>query len=166
MFNRKNEMTKFTHQPVKFPKLRTHGLASVKGAMFGMTRNNGTRAHQGVDLALNKGFRCYAVENSTVVTTSQEFGGHGFVVIIQMNCPDKKELHGLFAFYSHLSRIDVRVGQVIKAGHQVGLSGDTGNAKGMTTVERGGHLHFEIRTKRIAGVGLQNRLDPLPFINY
>ena len=157
-------MTKFTHQPVKNPKLRTHGLASVRGAMFGMTRNNGKRAHQGVDLALDKGYRCYAVENGTVVTTSTEFGGHGFVVILQMNCPDKPQLHGLFAFYSHLSRIDVKVGQTIKAGHQIGLSGDTGNAKGMDTIEKGGHLHFEIRTQRIAGIGLQNRIDPLPFI--
>jgi murein DD-endopeptidase MepM/ murein hydrolase activator NlpD len=158
-------MTKFTHQPVKFPKLRTHGLASVKGAMFGMTRNNGKRAHQGVDLAVDKGFRCYAVENGTVVTTSTEFGGHGFIVILQMNCPDKPQLNSLFAFYSHLSRIDVKVGQTIKAGEQIGLSGDTGNAKGMDTIDKGGHLHFEIRTQRIAGIGIQNRIDPLPFIN-
>jgi len=157
-------MLKFTHQPVKYPKLRTHGLASVRGAMFGMTRNGGTRAHQGVDLALDKGYRCYAVEKGTVVTTATEWGGHGFVVIIQMDCPHNPILHGRFAFYSHLSRIDVKVGQSVKAGKQIALSGDTGNAKGMTTVERGGHLHFEIRTQRIAGVGLQNRLDPLPFI--
>jgi murein DD-endopeptidase MepM/ murein hydrolase activator NlpD len=158
-------MTKFTHQPVKLPKLRTHGLASVRGAMFGMTRNNGTRAHQGVDLALDKGNKCYAVENSTVVTTSTEFGGHGFIVILQLNCPENPKLHGLFAFYSHLSRIDVKVGLTIKAGGQIGLSGDTGNAKGMDSIDKGGHLHFEIRTQRIAGLGLQNRIDPLPFIN-
>ena len=156
---------KFTHQPVKYPKLRTHGLASARGAMFGMTRNGGTRAHQGVDLALDKGFRCYAVENGTIVTTSTEFGGHGFVVIIQLNCPDKLQLHNRFAFYSHLSRIDVKVGQKIKAGEQIGLSGDTGNAKGMTTIEKGGHLHFEIRRQRIAGIGLQNRIDARRFIN-
>ncbi len=155
---------KFTKQPVKYPILRTHGLASVRGATFGMTRNNGTRAHQGVDLALNKGWRCYAVENGAIVTTSTEWGGHGFVVILQMDCPHKPLLHGKFAFYSHLSRIDVKVGQIVKAGKQIGLSGDTGNARGMTTVERGGHLHFEIRTQRVAGRGLQNRLDPLPFI--
>ena len=155
---------KFTNQPVKNPKLRTHGLASVRGAMFGMTRNNGTRPHQGIDLALDKGYRCYAVEDGTIVTTSTEFGGHGFVVIIQLDCSTKPTLHRKFAFYSHLSRIDVKVGQKVKAGHQIGLSGDTGNAKGMTTIDRGGHLHFEIRTKRIAGKGLQNRIDPLPFV--
>jgi murein DD-endopeptidase MepM/ murein hydrolase activator NlpD len=156
---------KFTHQPVKEPKLRTYGLASVKGATFGMVRNNGTRPHQGIDLALNVGFRCYAVENGKVVTLDNKTTtGHGFHVCIELNCPNKPELHKKFAFYSHLSRIDVTLGQEITAGTQIGLSGDTGNAKGMTTVEKGGHLHFEIRTQRVAGLGLQNRIDPLPFV--
>lgn len=157
---------KFTHNPVKHPKLRTAGLASIEGAKFGMTRNGGKRAHQGIDLALDKGFRCYAVENGKIVTTSLEWGGHGMIVILQMNCPEKPDLHNKFAFYSHLSKISVKIGQEVKAGAIIGLSGDSGNAKGMDTVSKGGHLHFEIRTERNAGLGLINRIDPLPFVTF
>jgi len=155
---------KFSSQPVKYPKLRTHGLASVKGATFGMVRNGGTRAHQGIDLAVSVGFRCYAVENGTVISVGDQPTGHGLFVAIKLECPNKPILNGLIAFYSHLSRIDVKKGDKVTARAQIGLSGDTGNAKGMTTVEKGGHLHFELRTVLQAGFGLQNRIDPLPFI--
>lgn len=160
-------MTKFTHNPLKTCKLRTAGLRSVRGAMFGMTRTNpdgSPRPHQGIDLATDEGFRVYAVENATVVATAQELKGYGFTVTLQLDCPDKPALHGRFAFYSHLDRIDVKVGEKLIAGDQIGLSGDTGNAKGMTTVAKGGHLHFEIRTVRRAGLGLNGRIDPLPFV--
>lgn len=160
-------MIKFSFNPLKTSKLRTAGLRSVRGAMFGMTRVNpdgSPRAHQGIDLATDEGFRVYAVENATVVATAQEMKGYGFTVTLQLNCPEKPALHGLFAFYSHLDRIDVKVGQTLKGGVQIGLSGDTGNAKGMTTVAKGGHLHFELRTTRRPGLGLVGRIDPLPFI--
>lgn len=160
-------MSKFTHNPLKTCILRTAGLRSVLGAMFGMTRVNpdgSQRAHQGVDLATDKGYRVYAVENCKVVAVSQELKGYGFTVTLENDCPHKPELHGNFPFYSHLSRIDVKVGQVLKAGRQIGLSGDTGNAKGMTTKAKGGHLHFELRTSRRPGLGLAGRIDPLPFI--
>jgi murein DD-endopeptidase MepM/ murein hydrolase activator NlpD len=155
---------KFTTQPVKYPKLRTAKLASVKGATFGMVRNGGARAHQGLDLAVSVGFRCYAVENGTVVSTGDQPTGHGLFVAIRLECPHKPQLHGLIAFYSHLSRIDVKQGDTLTAGAQIGLSGATGNAKSMTTIETGSHLHFELRTILNAGLGLQNRIDPLPFI--
>lgn len=157
-------MEKFTHNPVKYPILRTKGLATPEGAKFGMTRNNGTRAHQGIDLALDKGMRCYAVENGKVVSTALALSGYGMTVCIQLNCPTKTLLHNNFAFYAHMSKINVKVGQEVKAGDIIGLSGDSGNAKNMTTVEKGGHLHFEIRTKRNVGMGLDGRIDPLPFV--
>lgn len=158
---------KFTHKPLKTCKLRTAGLYSVKGAMFGLTRKNkdgSIRAHQGVDLATDEGYRLYAVENGEIVATAKGTDGYGFTVTLKMNCVNKPELHNKFVFYAHLDRIDVVVGQIVEAGHVVGLSGDTGNAKGMETISKGGHLHFELRTKQICGLGLKNRLDPLPFI--
>jgi murein DD-endopeptidase MepM/ murein hydrolase activator NlpD len=158
---------KFTHNPLKTCKLRTAGLYSVKGAMFGLTRKNkdgSIRAHQGIDLATDEGYRLYAVENSEVVAISKGSNGYGFTVTLKLNCIGKPELHNKFAFYAHCDRIDVQVGDHVKAGDQIALSGDTGNAKGMTTVSKGGHLHFELRTKQVCGLGLKNRLDPLPFI--
>lgn len=160
-------MTKFSVQPIYRPFLRTAGLSSVKAAMFGMVRKNpdgSPRAHQGVDLAIDNGYRVYAVENGIVVSTAMGKDGYGYTITLKLDCPQKHDLHGKFAFYAHLKDIEVRVGQKVEAGYVLGLTGDTGNAKGMTTISKGGHLHFEIRTQQVCGKGLTGRIDPLPFI--
>lgn len=157
---------KFTHNPLKNCKLRTAGLASVNGARFGMTRNGGKRAHQGIDLASDEGYRTYAVEDGEIVGINKGFDNYGFTISMRINNPLKPELNGKFAFYAHLDRIDVQIGQLVKAGTQIGLTGDTGNAKGMTTENKGGHLHFEIRTIQNPGLGLGGRINPEPFIKF
>ena len=157
---------KFSANPLKNCKLRTAGLSSVNGARFGMTRNGGKRAHQGIDLASDEGYRCYAVEDGEIVGLNKGIDNYGYTVTIRLNCPSKPQLNGKFAFYAHLDRIDVKIGQKVKAGYQIGLTGDTGNAKGMTTILKGGHLHFELREKQNLGLGLAGRLDPEPYINF
>ena len=157
---------KFTHNPLKNCKLRTAGLSSVNGARFGMTRNGGKRAHQGIDLASDEGYRVYAVEDGEIVGINKGFDNYGFVISLRINVPKKPELNGKFAFYAHLDRIDVKIGQLVKAGTQLGLTGDTGNANGMTTEKKGGHLHFEIRTIQNPGLGLGGRINPEPFVKF
>jgi len=49
--------------------------------------------------------------------------------------------------YAHLSRIEVRLGQHVGAGFEVGRVGATGDASGP-------HLHFEVRVRGAA-------VDPL-----
>lgn len=110
-----------------------------------MVRNGGTRAHQGID-----------IRTDGKVAVMIDRGGYGKQVCIDIG-------GGLFAFYAHLSRIDVKQGDQVKAGQQLGLSGDTGNANGMNTMAKGSHLHFEVRTKAFAGTGLGNRLNPLDY---
>lgn len=66
----------------------------------------------------------------------------------------KEDGRGLYACYFHLSRIDVRVGQRVVQGQQIGLSGNTGS---MTT---GPHLHWEVREDR-AGT---KKIDPLTLL--
>ena len=160
---------KFTHNPLKNCKLRTAGLSTVNGARFGMTRkypNGKPRPHQGIDLATDEGYRVYAVEDGEIVATAKGLDGYGFTITLKIKNTDNPELNGKFAFYAHLDRIDVKTGQKVSAGTQLGLSGDTGNARKMTTTSKGGHLHFEIRTIQNPGFGLGGRIDPEPFIKF
>ena len=160
---------KFTHNPLKTCVLRTAGLSTVNGARFGMTRkypNGKPRPHQGIDLATDEGYRVYAVEDGEIVSIAKGLNGYGFTVSLKINNKDNPELNGKFAFYAHLDRIDVKIGQKVSAGTQLGLSGDTGNARKMTTISKGGHLHFEIRAIQNPGLGLGGRIDPEPFIKF
>jgi murein DD-endopeptidase MepM/ murein hydrolase activator NlpD len=50
--------------------------------------------------------------------------------------------------YAHLSRVEVRLGEQVGAGFEVGRVGATGDASGP-------HLHFELRVRGAA-------VDPLP----
>jgi murein DD-endopeptidase MepM/ murein hydrolase activator NlpD len=57
---------------------------------------------------------------------------------------------GIHSMYFHLSRVSVKVGQVVERGETVGLSGSSGRATGP-------HLHFGIRLNG-------ERVDPLDII--
>lgn len=156
---------KFTNQPVIFPRLRTAKLASPNGAKFGMTRKNkdgSPRCHQGIDLAIENGYRCYAVEKSTVVGISVSEVGYGKTITLKLDT--NNILNGLYAFYAHLSRIDVEIGDKLDAGDRIGLTGSSGNAKGMNDIENGSHLHFELREVQQCGKGLKGRIDPYNYI--
>ena len=160
---------KFKYNPLKNCKLRTAGLSTVNGARFGMTRkypNGKPRPHQGIDLATDEGYRVYAVEDGEIVATAKGLDGYGFTITLKIKNTDNPELNGKFAFYAHLDRIDVKVGDKVNYGCVIGLSGDTGNANGMTTEKKGGHLHFEIRTIQSPGLGLGGRIDPEPYIKF
>jgi murein DD-endopeptidase MepM/ murein hydrolase activator NlpD len=142
-------------------KLRSAGLASTKSAMFGKVRNGGTKNHQGIDIETDGPlWRCYAVDNA-VVSVVRNVGDYGLQVVLKLDNPAIKG--NLFVFYAHLSQVKVKVGQKVKAGDVIGLSGSTGNAAKMKTKAQGSHLHFEVRTEALPGVGMIGRLDPLEY---
>lgn len=159
--------------PLEINKLRTAGLQSVKSATFGKVRNGGTTNHQGIDLVANIGTDVYAVCNGKVAYAGDSGGAYGKVVILAVNKNDLSlkqrnyvakfiKTDEVFFFYAHLSSIFVSSTNIIDAKTVVGKTGDTGNAKGMTTIARGGHLHFEVRSAKSLGKGLVGRFDPIP----
>lgn len=146
-------------KPLKICKLRTAGLASVNSAKFGLVRRNanGTlRAHQGIDLQAESGTPIYAVDDGVIIGVNMGKDGYGYTITLKFG--DK------FAFYAHLSEVFNHAGDKVKKGTVIGKTGSTGNAVGMTTITRGSHLHFEIRTQQNAGLGLAGRLDPLDYV--
>lgn len=93
-------------------------------------------ANPGTDYVVGKGTPVVAVADATVVgVTTSIAGAGGRMVWLDFG-------NGYNADYLHLSRVDVSVGQVVKQGQQLGLSG--GSGKGSET-GYGYHLHFAIR---------------------
>lgn len=137
------------------------GLRTVNGARFGMVRNAGKRPHQGIDLYAIPGTPVYAVSDGEVVRIRRHHPAYGQDILLRFQ-PEAKlaarlGLSGvvhLFALYAHLSAIHVHLGRVSR-GQYLGDAGISGNAD-----QHYPHLHFEIRTKQDAGLGLHNRLNP------
>jgi murein DD-endopeptidase MepM/ murein hydrolase activator NlpD len=64
-----------------------------------------------------------------------------------------KHGNGTYSQYAHLSKINVKIGQIVKTGQSIAKSGNTGNSSGP-------HLHFEIRTTPNYG----SAVDPVSFL--
>ncbi|MER5213304.1 M23 family metallopeptidase [Streptomyces sp. NPDC002838] len=106
--------------------------------------------HSGQDFAVASGTKVVAAHGGTVVKAGGNGAGdgpaYGNAVVI-------KHGNGTYSQYAHLSRIDVKAGQIVKTGQRIALSGNTGNSSGP-------HLHFEIRTKASYG----SAIDPVAFL--
>jgi murein DD-endopeptidase MepM/ murein hydrolase activator NlpD len=85
--------------------------------------------HLGLDIASTVNSPVAAANSGTVVYADY-LGIYGNLVVIDHGL-------GLQSLYSHLSRIDATVGQELKKGDLLGLTGETG-------VAFGDHLHFGI----------------------
>ncbi len=88
----------------------------------------GSRRHSGVDLKTKPNDEILAAFDG-VVTRSSPYSGYGNCIVIRHD-------NGLETLYSHQSKNLVKVGDRVKAGQVIGLTGRTGRA----TTE---HLHFE-----------------------
>lgn len=89
----------------------------------------GSRHHSGVDIKTRPNDNVLAAFDG-VVTRSGPYFGYGNCIVI-------RHAYGFETLYSHQSRNLVKVGQRVKAGQVIGLTGRTGRA----TTE---HLHFEV----------------------
>ena len=101
---------------------------------FGVRANpfsgQGAEGHNGLDFRGQIGEPIHATADGTVILASNQ-NGYGNVVKIQHG-------YGYQTLYGHLSAIDVKNGQKIKAGDIIGKLGNTGRSTGP-------HLHYEVR---------------------
>ncbi len=90
--------------------------------------------HQGIDIAADEGTPIVAGNSGRVAYVA--FGPtHGNCVIIDHG-------DGVFSGYSHMSRFNVQVGQMVNKGDVIGWVGSTGMATGP-------HVHFEIDVRGV-----------------
>lgn len=86
--------------------------------------------HPGLDIAATHGTGVEAPGDGIIIVGGP-YGGYGNMVAIDHG-------YGLTTRYGHLSRIDVKVGDHVHRGTQLGAVGSTGRSTGP-------HLHYEVR---------------------
>lgn len=86
--------------------------------------------HQGLDYAVPQGTAISALNQGTVLLARPLF--------FEGNCVVLDHGQGLLTLYLHLSEIEVKEGDSVARGQQIGLSGGTGRATGP-------HLHIAVR---------------------
>jgi murein DD-endopeptidase MepM/ murein hydrolase activator NlpD len=89
----------------------------------------GYEFHSGIDITAPYGSKVRATADGVVVLAGW-YGDYGKTVII-------RHPSGYLTLYAHLSQIDVKEGQRVKAGDVVGRVGSTGRSTGP-------HLHYEV----------------------
>jgi murein DD-endopeptidase MepM/ murein hydrolase activator NlpD len=92
--------------------------------------NKHAKFHHGTDYRGKRGTPVLAAGIGTVIFAGHR-GGYGRVVFIDHG-------NGIITRYAHLNRIDVKVGDTMTAGMQLGQLGSSGRTTGA-------HLHFEVR---------------------
>ncbi|EHN71988.1 peptidase [Streptomyces coelicoflavus ZG0656] len=119
-------------------------------ASFAQNGGMWAHKHSGQDFAVPVGTNVVAAHGGTVVKAGGNGAGdgpaYGNAIVI-------KHGNGTYSQYAHLSKVNVKIGQVVKTGQSIAKSGNTGNSSGP-------HLHFEIRTTANYG----SAVDPVAFL--
>ncbi|MDY6395010.1 MAG: peptidoglycan DD-metalloendopeptidase family protein [Bacteroidales bacterium] len=111
-------------------KQKKYFTCPVEGMLtshFGPRRN---RFHYGTDIGLRTGSPIKSMFDG-VVRYAKWCGGYGNLVVVRHD-------NGLETYYGHMSKINAKENQRVKAGDIIGLVGSTGRSSGP-------HLHLEIR---------------------
>ena len=117
---------------------------------FTVTQGCGDQ-HAALDIAADTGTPVIATDDGTV-TVTQTWNGivtqgdnNSYGNMVQVTHAD-----GTVTLYAHLSEINVRQGDTVVRGQQIGRIGSTGNSSGP-------HLHFEVRSNG-------SKVDPMAYI--
>lgn len=127
-----------------FPVDGTNAAAIRSG--WGDPRAGGRR-HEGVDIFAPRGTPVLAADDGVVIAVRRTSLG-GNVIWLR---PDNSDVE---LYYAHLDRQDVRPGERVRAGDQLGLVGNTGNARSTPP-----HLHFGVYRN-----GGRDAIDPTEWI--
>lgn len=153
---KKTEALKIFHEPVAslgFGKPAEGPYSSP----FGVTRTyvpktkdceGSTSVHNGQDIAVPTGTPVTAPMGGTVILADPDLFFEGGCVFLDHG-------RGLVSVFMHLSRVDVKPGDVVMAGEPLGMSGATGRVTGP-------HLHWAIKFRNVTSDdrGTDIWLDP------
>ena len=154
----------FRIDPIKNPQVTYYnfrGEVYPDWAKFGLTRSNGALDGKIVDMYVDKtgyGLNFYLEVDPKELEKIKRKNYQPKLSAREMDYSsnyDPNTMQIKYIRYCHLSEVNVKVGDIVKAGQVIAKSGVTGNASGT----RAPHLHFEIAFE-MRGKGLVNRVDP------
>lgn len=179
-----SEITLYNFSAVYKPKGSTFGEVRLK--KHKVTKKLVPKAHTGLDVFAEKGTGLKACLDGTVERIygkSSDTEGYGVVIVIEVDSveyltmsknkyaikyageieegPDFNLNNKIYLRYAHVQKSLVKVGDRVKSGDKIALSGVSGNATGT----RAPHLHFEIANKPRPARGLVNRCNPSFYVN-
>ncbi len=91
--------------------------------------------HAGIDIAADKGSPIYAAFDGKVIVADYDEWNGNFIKI--------KHEDDIMTVYCHCDSLNVKKGEVIRAGEVIGYVGSTGSSTGP-------HLHFELRIGNVS----------------
>ncbi len=110
--------------------------------------------HKGIDIRCDNEPLLATESNGKVIATNDNANtSGGKSVTVEYQREDGSRLQ---VYYAHLSHVDVKVGDNIRAGQQIGVSGKTG------TRTTGPHLHLGVR--QVASDGSARDIDPAAYL--
>lgn len=115
--------------------------------------NGGFKRHTGMDFGCKVGNPIYATGDGVVSKVAHDVKGYGNQVMIDHG-------FGYVTRYAHLSQTEVEVGQRVKRGDRIGLSGKSGRSTGP-------HLHYEVlyRKHHVNPIGFMDLgIDPEDYV--
>ena len=101
------------------------------------------KMHQGIDFTAPRGTPIQATGNGVVERIEKRTTGYGHNIIINHG-------YGYKTLYGHMSRFDVKKGERVKKGQQIGLVGNTGSSTAP-------HCHYEVHYKG-------TKVNPIHFV--
>lgn len=101
------------------------------------------KMHTGIDFTAPKGTPIQATGNGKVAKIVNKKSGYGLYVVIDHG-------FGYETLYGHMSKVDVKQGQQVQRGQQIGLIGNTGTSTAP-------HLHYEVHYKG-------KKVNPINFV--
>jgi hypothetical protein len=130
----------FLDRPISLPGVDTID----RGYPYGGTEGGQRDPHHGVEFYNASGTPVLACADGLVVVAGNDsqmmFGPrlnfYGNLIVLEHHFPDIPQ--PVYTLYGHLSKVEVRTGQMIRDGDKIGEVGATGEATGS-------HLHFEVR---------------------
>ncbi len=129
-------------QAVGRPTESLHHLGRFIWPAHGLITTYFLPYHPGIDIAAVEGSQEVAADAGQVIFAG--WGSYGLYVEIDHG-------NGFHTVYGHMSRVEVKPGDLVSPGQEIGLMGSTGRSTGP-------HVHFEVRYQGTP----QNPLDFLP----